>query len=133
MLVSGWLKNGAVASSHVGAVPFAGSGYRMEIYGREGTLVASGADSPQLSEVVLHGAKRDGALVPMAVPERFTVASAGTPSGEAFNVGQMYARFAAAIRAGDSGLPDFATAVELHHLVDAIKRASETGQEVTFG
>ena len=133
VLVSGWLKNGAVASSHVGAVPFAGSGYRMEIYGREGTLVASGADSPQLSEVVLHGAKRDGALVPMAVPERFTVASAGTPSGEAFNVGQMYARFAAAIRAGDSGLPDFATAVELHHLVDAIQRASDTGQEVTFG
>ncbi|TMK33154.1 MAG: Gfo/Idh/MocA family oxidoreductase [Alphaproteobacteria bacterium] len=133
VLVSGWLKNGAVASSHVGAVPFAGSGYRMEIYGREGTLVASGADSPQLSEVVLHGAKRDGALVPMPVPERFTVASAGTPSGEAFNVGQMYARFAAAIRAGDSGLPDFATAVELHHLVDAIQRASDTGQEVTFG
>jgi len=133
VLVSGWLKNGAVASSHVGAVPFAGSGYRMEIYGREGTLVASGADSPQLSEVVLHGAKRDGALVQMAVPERFTVASAGTPSGEAFNVGQMYARFAGAIRAGDSGLPDFATAVELHHLVDAIQRASDTGQEVTFG
>jgi len=133
VLVSGWLKNGAVASSHVGAVPFAGSGYRMEIYGREGTLVASGADSPQLSEVVLHGAKRDGALVPMALPERFTVASAGTPSGEAFNVGQMYARFAGAIRAGDSGLPDFATAVELHHLVDAIQRASDTGQEVTFG
>src|SRR5689334_7263726 len=59
ILISGWLKNGAVASSHVGAIPFAGSGYRMEIYGREGTLVASGADSPQLSEVVLHGAKRD--------------------------------------------------------------------------
>src|SRR5437868_133237 len=32
-----------------------------------------------------------------------------------------------------SGLPDFATAVELHHLVDAIQRASDTGQEVTFG
>ena len=41
--------------------------------------------------------------------------------------------FARAIRAGDSGLPDFATAVELHHLVDAIKRASDTGREVKFG
>jgi len=133
IMISGRLKNGAVVSSHVGAVPFAGSGYRMEIYGREGTLVASGEDSPQLSEVVLPGAKRDDALVPMAVPERFTVGSAGTPSGEAFNVGQMYARFAGAIRAGDSGLPDFATAVELHHLVDAIKRASDSGREVTFG
>ena len=66
------------------------------------------------------------------VPERFTLASPGTPSGEAFNVGQMYARFAGAVRAGDSELPDFATAVELHHQVDAIKRASDTGREVNF-
>ena len=35
ILVSGWLRNGAVVSSHVGAIPFAGSGYRMEIYGRD--------------------------------------------------------------------------------------------------
>jgi predicted dehydrogenase len=132
ILISGWLKNGAVASSHVGAIPFAGSGYRMEIYGREGTLVASGADSPQLSEVVLHGAKREDKLMAIVVPERLIRASPGTPSGEAFNVGQMYARFAGAVCAGDSELPDFATAVELHHLVDAIKRASDTGKEVNF-
>src|SRR5213080_4489460 len=30
ILVSGWLANGAVASSHIGAIPFAGSGYCME-------------------------------------------------------------------------------------------------------
>ena len=51
VLVSGRLVNGAVASVHIGAIPFAGSGYRMEIYGRAGTLVATGEDSPQLSEV----------------------------------------------------------------------------------
>lgn len=49
ILLSGRLTNDAVASVHVGAVPFAGSGYRMEIYGRDGTLVASGEDLPQLS------------------------------------------------------------------------------------
>ena len=48
VLLSGRLANGAVASVHIGAIPFAGSGYRMEIYGRDGTLVASGEDSPQL-------------------------------------------------------------------------------------
>jgi predicted dehydrogenase len=137
ILVSGWLKNGAVASSHVGAIPFAGSGYRMEIYGRDGTLVATGEDSPQLGEVTLHGAKRGDALSPMPVPGRFTLASSGTPPGEAFNVGQMYSLFAQAIRdraiGGDIRQPDFATAVELHHIVDAIKRASDTGREATFG
>src|ERR1700746_658899 len=57
VLISGRLADGAVASLHVGAIPFAGSGYRMEIYGRDGTLVISGDESPQLGEVSLHGAK----------------------------------------------------------------------------
>ena len=30
VLISGSLANGAVASVHIGAIPFAGSGYRME-------------------------------------------------------------------------------------------------------
>src|SRR5438067_628359 len=134
ILISGWLKNGAVVSSHVGAVPFAGSGYRMEIYGREGTLVASGEDSPQLSAVTLQGAKGNDALAPMPVPQRFSLASAETPPGEAGNVGQMYTLFARAIHGHrDAHLPDFATAVELHRLVDAIKQASDEGREVRLG
>src|SRR5215471_9019066 len=83
VLTSGRLANGAVASVHIGAIPFAGSGYRMEIYGRDGTLVAVGADSPQLSEVSLHGAKGDNSLTPIVTPERFTLAAPGTPAGEA--------------------------------------------------
>ena len=90
VLVSGRLANGAVASVHIGAIPFAGSGYRMEIYGRDGTLVAAGEDSPQLSKVSLHGAKGGNTLQPIVVPERFSFTAPGTPSGEASNVGQMY-------------------------------------------
>ena len=138
ILISGRLANGAVASVHIGAIPFAGSGYRMEIYGRDGTLVAMGEDSPQLSEVFLHGAKRGNTLAPMLVPERFTVIAPGTPSGEAINVGQMYTLFSQSIRDrasrdGNSRQPSFATAVELHRLVDAIKEASDKGREVSFG
>lgn len=133
VLVSGRLANGAVASVHIAAVPYAGSGYRMEIYGRNGTLVATGEDSPQLSEVFLHGAKGDNTLVPMPVPERFKFAAPGTPSGEAINVGQMYTRFARAIRDRETGLPTFDTAVDLHRLVDAIKQASDDRREATFG
>ena len=83
VLLNGQLANGAVASVHVGAIPFAGSGYRMEIYGREGTLVATGEDSPQLGRVELHGAKRGDTLAPMPVPDRFTLAGRATPPGEA--------------------------------------------------
>ena len=137
VLLSGRLANGAVVSAHIGAIPFAGSGYRMEVYGRDGTLVATGEDSPQLSEVSLQGAKGDNTLGAMPVPERFTFAAPGMPSGEALNVGQMYALFAqairdGAIRDGKSRQPTFETAVDLHRLVDAIKQASDIGREVSF-
>ncbi len=133
ILISGHLANGAVASVHIGAIPYAGSGYQMEIYGREGTLVAWGDDSPQLSKVELDGVQRGDRLDALPVPDRFTVAAPGTPSGEALNVGQMYALFAQAIRDGESRQPNFATAVELHRLVDAIKEASGNGRAVIFG
>src|SRR5438046_1761735 len=102
VLISGRLTNGAVASVHIGAIPFAGSGYRMEIYGRDGTLVAAGEDSPQLSEVFLQGAKGGNRLAPIPVSDRFAFAAPGTPSGEALNVGQLYQQFARAIRHGES-------------------------------
>jgi predicted dehydrogenase len=137
VLLSGRLASGAVASVHVGAIPFAGSGYRMELYGRDGTLAVTGEDSPQLSEVRLHGAKGANSLAPIPVPQHFTVTATGTPRGEAFNVGQMYTLFAQAIRErtigeGETRQPNFATAVELHHLVDAIKQASQDGREARF-
>jgi predicted dehydrogenase len=132
VLLSGRLANGAVVSVHIGAIPFAGSGYRMEIYGRDGTLVASGEDSPQLSTVSLHGAKGDNTLAPIQVPERFTLAAPDTPSGEAINVGQLYTLFAQAVRNRTSRHPTFETAVDLHRLVDGIKQASDNSREVTF-
>jgi predicted dehydrogenase len=132
VLISGRLANGAVASVHIGAIPFAGSGYRMEIYGRNGTLFATGEDSPQLSKVSLHGAKGNNTLAPMPVPERFILAAPGTPSGEAINVGQMHTLFARAIRDGETHQPTFETAIDLHRLVDAIKSASDNGREAAF-
>ena len=86
-----------------------------------------------MSAVVLHGAKGTDTLKPMPVPERFTLAAPETPAGEPGNVGQMYTLFARAIRGEDTGQPDFATAVELHRLVDATKQASDEGREVRFG
>jgi len=132
VLLSGQLASGAVVSAHIGAIPFAGSGYRMEIYGREGTLIATGKDSPQLSEVFLHGAQGASQITPIAVPESLIFAAPITPSGEALNVGQMYSLFVRAIRDGKNRYPTFETAVELHRLVDAIRQASDTGREIAF-
>jgi predicted dehydrogenase len=130
VLIGGRLEGGAVASLHVGAIPFAGSGYRMEIYGREGTLLVTGKDSPQLNEITLEGAKGDDAPAPIPAPGGLV---AGVPAGEAGNVGRMYSLFARAIHNGEGHQPTFATAVELHRLIDAIKEASDKGREASFG
>ena len=133
VLVSGQLASGAVASVHVAAIPWAGSGYRMEIYGSKGTLVATGEDSPQLCTVNLFGARGGNELTPVEIPQRFIVAPPGTPPVAPYNVGQMYSEFARAIR-GDRGQPSrqptFDMAVNLHHFVDALRKASDTGREV---
>jgi len=133
ILVSGRLANGGVASVHVASNPWAGSGYRMEIYGREGTLVASSEESPNHDGVRLQGARGGNKLEVLNIPIKYTYVLEGMPRGEPYNVGQMYYQFGRAIRSGDSCQPDFNTAVELHHFIDTIQEASNQGREVAVG
>ena len=114
ILVSGRLANGATASVHVAGVPWHGSGMKLEIYGREGTLVTTGSVSSQRGESLrLLGARGSHELRELAVPERFVYVPGDFPQGDPFNVGQMYALFAEAIRTGQNRLPTFDTAVLL--------------------
>ncbi len=132
--VSGQLKSGAAASVHVGAAPWAGSGYRMEIYGREGTLVATGSVSSQRGEMLrVQGAQRSHQLEDLEIPDRFAFVPADFPQGDPYNVGQMYSLFAEAVRTGQNRLPTFDTAVDLHRFIDTIQEASDTGKELPVG
>ena len=129
VMVRGPLVSGAIASVHVGAVPWAGSGYRMEIYGRKGSLIVTGNISSQRGEMLrVQGAQGSQELKDLAVPERFVHVPPEFPRGDPFNVGQMYALFADAIRTGKNRLPTFETAVDLHSLLDTVKQSSDTGQ-----
>ena len=130
ILVSGRLANGGVGSVHIAANPWSGSGYRMEIYGREGTLTLSSEGSPNTSAVRIQGAKEGNTLEDLNVPERYTFVLEGMPQGEPYNVGQMYYKFGQSILSGDDCQPDFGTAVELHHFVDSIQSASDRAEEV---
>ena len=134
ILVCGKLKRGAVAAVHVAAVPWAGPGLRMEIFGREGTLVATGSVSSQRGEMLrLQGAQRSHKLGELEIPGRYTWVPPDFPRGDPFNVGQMYALFAEAIRTGKNRAPTFDTAVELHRFIDTIKQASDSGCELPVG
>ena len=116
---------------HTGAVPWAGNGFRMEIYGTEGTLTATGNISSQRGEMLrIRGAQRSQTLQDLPIPDKFAHVPADFPKGDPYNVGQMYALFAEAIRTGRTPalLPLFDTAVELHHFTDTIKQASDSGK-----
>jgi predicted dehydrogenase len=132
VLVSGQLASGAVASVHVASIPWAGSNYRMEIYGREGTLVATSDESPQLGDVHLQGATANGSLEELDVPSQYVYVPEKMPQGSPYNVGQLYALFAKAIRTGDvaPSYATFDTAVSLHRLIDTIRQASEQGRQL---
>ena len=132
ILVSGCLTGGAVASVHVGSIPWAGCGYMMEIYGREGTLVAKGEDSPQLSEVRVYGAQKGNTLSELPVPAKYAWVTPAMPQGAPYNVGQMYSAFAQLIRGGRNvgTQPTFETAVLLHRFIDAIIVSSLSGKAV---
>ena len=130
ILISGKLSNGGVGSVHIAANPWSGSGYRMEIYGREGTLSLSSQGAPNTSAVRIQGVKEGNALMDLDVPEKYTLVLEGMPQGEPYNVGQLYYQFGQSILSETDCQPDFHTAVELHHLVDSIQSASDQAKEV---
>jgi predicted dehydrogenase len=131
IVVQGRLENGAIVNAYCGVHPYHGSGHRFEIYGKEGTLsmIGGGEGGQELRRKIMGGHKDDKALEELPVPERFTwVPQAMRNDGPAYGVGQMWVRFAEAIRTGSNIEPDFDHAVRLHRMLDAIARASQTGQ-----
>jgi predicted dehydrogenase len=127
--VSGRLAGGAEVSFLVTTVPSHPSGNRLEIYGRDGTLVISGG-SLNGGPNRLEGARGTEPLAALDPPERLTLVPDAVPAGPPRNVAQAYARLAAAIAANEPFEPDFAHAVKRHALIDAIARSAAEGRSV---
>ena len=131
VLVIGTVSNGAVASFHTAMVPWLGSGSRMEVFGREGTLVASTRGMVQYAGIRLQGARAKAAhLELLDIPDRLSWVPSEVPSGPPFNVAQIYRQLAGAIRGEGVAGPDFKQAVRTQHLLDSIQRSSDTGAKV---
>ncbi|HYC49060.1 MAG TPA: Gfo/Idh/MocA family oxidoreductase [Burkholderiales bacterium] len=131
IMIQGRLQSGAILNAYVGVHPYHGSGYRFEIYGTEGTLamIGGGEAGEEARRKLMGGRKDDKALQEIAVPERLKrVPEEVRKSGAGYDVGQMWVNFADAIRTGKAIEPDFDHAVRRHRTLDAIRRASETGQ-----
>ena len=131
VVVSGTLENGAAASIHIATIPWNGSGWRMEVYGTQGTLHASSAEMVQYGNVKLFGSQGAGqSLQPLDVPSRLRSAPEGVPDGEPYNVAQLYRIIGDAIQNNGVAQPDFEAAVERHRLLDLLQESSDQGKRV---
>jgi predicted dehydrogenase len=124
-------------AANVGVQPYHKSGFRFEIYGREGTLMMMGGGEAgeEANRKIVGGRKEDKEVRELPVPDRLKwVPDEVRKVGRAYDVGQMWVRFAQAIRTGAPVEPDFDHAVRRHRSLDAIVRASQSGrrQEVVL-
>ena len=127
---TGTFPGGGRLSVHMASVPFNGSSWRMTVYGTKGTLVATTEGLPQITPTTLEGARGDGPLAPLPIPERLRLAPGAVPDGPAGNIARAYARIAEAIRDGTRFEPGFDDALELHELLDALQHSSDVGRTV---
>lgn len=129
ILVTGTLSGGGLLSYQAASVPYNGSGWRMEAYGTEGTVVATTDGLPQITPVTLAGSRGDAPLAPLELPAR-PAAGFAVPDGPGHNIARSYARMAEVIRGGGSAEPDFDRALEVHRLLDRIRESSIEGRTI---
>ncbi len=122
VMLHGVVEGGAIVSAHIGTMPSATPGFRMEIYGSDGVLNVTTRGAPQRDANMLSGAKGRGKPEPMEVPARYVDVPPDTPAGPPHNVAALYRRLGNALRTGASVDPGFDHAVKRHQLIDRIAR-----------
>jgi predicted dehydrogenase len=132
LLVSGIVGDGVAVSFQIRGGMTRGTEFLFEIHGDAGDLVlaATTRASMQRQELSLKGASGiGGELIDMEIPTTYRHVPDTVPQGSPYNVAQLYTQLAKSIRSGKPASPSFDAAIARHRLIDAIVRASETGQK----
>jgi predicted dehydrogenase len=134
--VIGTLTSGATATVHIREAVAGGTGFMWEINGTDGTLRITAAEAlPEIFPLTVAAARGRNEPTELAVPAGLRhkwpalMALEGSP---AFNVGRAYAAFAADMENRTHTVPDFASAVQRHEVIAAIKRSAVSGERVTL-
>lgn len=131
ILIGGKLTNGAAVSATVAYVPWHTSGWRMEVYGSEGTLVSTSDSYPQIVKPRLFGARKDdNGLKELPIPENLVWIPSEVPQGPGYNVAQIFRKMGEGIRSDKPAQPDFQRALQIHRLIATIEESSRTGQRL---
>jgi predicted dehydrogenase len=143
VILSGRMASGAGVSVMINGGAVAGHGIEMKFFGTEGTISVSaeGGLNFQMSELVLKGARRperqlqvleipagyDPGLIPLGFKGRQPYPGVDVPRATVVNVTNLYQVLGEAILNDRPLEPDFATGTQMHQIIDAIVRASDTG------
>ena len=141
LAVSGIVGDGAVASFQIRGGMARGTEFLFEIHGSDGDLVLASTTggSMQRQELSLRGAQgpntggKPTKLADLPIPAKYRHVPDSVPSDSPYNVAQLYAQLGESIRNGTPASPGFDAAVRRHRLIDAIVRASDTGQKQLCG
>lgn len=128
VMVNGVLTNGATISAHVGMnAPHHTSGFRLEVYGTDGTIVLTSPQRGQLGQVRVFGGRgSDKELAEIPLPDHLQDSS-GLPDPQP-NIASLYGKIAEAAGEGRDVHPDFEDALRLHRFLAVIEDSSANGQ-----
>jgi len=124
------LASGAVGSVQMCNTAYAGSGFRLEVYGEKGKLAAASGGMLELSLVRLTGAQAGEKETEIPIGDHHTWVQGLPMEGPAFNMAQLFRRFGQGIATGEDAAPTFSDAAGVHRLLEAIERSSSIRQWV---
>lgn len=127
VVINAILKSGAIMSSqirnaHIGSLA-------IEINGTEGDLVLQSNENFmfQIDTFTVKGAQSNNVLVELPVPTQYIVQPSHLKAGPAYNVAGLYRQIYCDLQENGHLAPDFRTALAAHKLIDAVRKAAETG------
>ena len=132
VMVQGVLENGSLASVFVGSSPGFVTGGRLEVYGTEGTLIATSPESLHRGVVTVEYARKGESLNVMEIPSEYRWVPDEIPEGAPLNVAQLYRQFSHAISNGETVSPNFEDAAKRYRLLEAVVQASRSGERIPF-
>ena len=131
LAVIGFLQSGAPIIAHYRGGVSRGTNFRWEINGTKGDLVVTGDSGlPEMTDLVLQRATGDMVKLEVNdIPADYACAPEA-PVGVAFNVAQLYRRFASDIEKSEQTVPDFGDALARHRMLDEIERAARRSRSI---
>lgn len=119
------LQSGAVGSVVMSCASYLGSGHRLEFYGEDGTLSLINPTQDYMRGFELRFARRPAAFALMEVDD--SLDRSFPHDGRIAPVSRLASSFLDAVESGQRAVPGFAEGLRVQVLLDAARRANNTG------